>query len=255
MRICRFRLKSNDWAWGELVGNDVKELHLASTDPVSFVRTDREFPRKDCELHVPCLPTQLLGIGDNYPRSKEDQKTPVVFYKPVSSLVPNRSTVFLPADADVWGEPEIGVVLKKSCANLSDFQPEDYILGYCLINDTTAQFRTHSHDLHDEKAKGQQGFCQMGEFINTDFDYESAVITGKVDSIIYRQGPTAMMKWDLRKILQEVTKSVPLKPFDVVFTGCPERISKEKTFLNGGEEFKVSVSGLGELVTVFERKI
>jgi len=255
MRICRFRLKTGDSLWGELLGDQVKELQIASFDPVIFVSTGRVFSREDFELLSPAVPTQLIGIGDNYRRGADDLKIPVIFPKPVSSLVANHSKVFIPRDADVWGEPEIGIVIRKSCANLSDFQLADYILGFCLINDTTALFRSHVHDSHDPEAKGQPGFCQIGDFINTDFIYDSAIITGMVNNRIYRQGPTSRMKWDISTILREVTTKVSLKPFDVVFTGCPERVSPERTYLSGGEEFRVEVSGLGELITKFERMI
>lgn len=255
MRICRFSLKSEHWLWGELSGELVKELSVTSTDPLKFISTERVFRREQCELLIPCLPTQLIGIGDNYRRGEEDHKLPVVFLKPLSSLVPNFSTVYLPQDADTWGEPEIGIVIRKSCANLSDFRPEDYVLGYCLINDTTTLFHSHGHDSHSPEAKGQPGFCQIGEIINTDFSYESASITGLINGKTYRQGAVTMMKWDLKRILQEVTKKVALKPFDIIFTGCPERVSKERTYLIGGETFRVEVDGLGELMTSFERKI
>lgn len=254
MKICRFRLNSEHWLWGELSESVVHELLLTSPDPVSFSRTDRSFPREKCEFSTPCLPTQLFGIGDNYRRGSDDQKVPVVFKKPLSSLVPNFSTVLLPESADTWGEPEIGIILKQSCANLSDFKPEDYILGFCLVNDTTTLFHSGGQDSHASESKGQPGFCQLGEFIETTFDYESAVITGDVNGKTYRKGPVTMMKWDIRKILREVTRESSLRPFDIIFTGCPERVSKERTFLSGGETFRVQVEGLGQLVTTFVRK-
>lgn len=255
MKICRFRLNSEHWLWGELSESGVHELLLTSTDPVGFSRSARSFPREQCEFSTPCLPSQLFGIGDNYLRGDDDQKVPVVFKKPLSSFVPSFSTVFLPKNADTWGEPEIGIVIKRSCANLSDFLPEDYILGFCLINDTTTLFHGSHQDSHAPESKGQPGFCQIGEFIETHFSYESAVILGSVNGTIYRKGPVTMMKWDLRRILAEVTREYSLKPFDIIFTGCPERVSKERTFLSGGERFSVQVNGLGELVTSFERKV
>ena len=254
MNICRLSLKSGHWIWGEISGEVVSELLLTSSDPLEFIRSDRVFSREDCKFLIPALPTQLIGIGDNYRRGEEDRKSPVVFQKPLNSLVPNFSTVYLPQNADTWGEPEIGLVIKKSCANLSDFSPEEYILGYCLINDTTTLFHSGDKNSHTSEAKGQAGFCQIGDIIRTDFSYSSAVITGLVNGHPYRQGPVTMMKWDLRKVLEEVSKMFALKPFDIVFTGCPERVSKERTFLNGGEKFRVEVPGLGELCTSFERK-
>lgn len=251
MKICRFRLKTGQVSWGEMRGERIKPLELVSPDPVIFTSGKGEHELPDCELLLPCDPSQIVGIGDNYRKPGEDLR-PTIFLKPRAALVPHRSVVELPENALVWGEPEIGIVLKKSCEMLDDFEPEDFILGFCLINDTTARFGPDDVDTHTPKAKGQPGFCPMGEYISTDFHYESAEISGLHNGVLYRQGAVSGMQWDLKSILREVSRSHRLRPFDVITTGTPPRVNPERKYLQNGDEFVVKVNGLGELLTRYE---
>ncbi len=254
MKICRFRLSSDTWNWGEILGDYVREMKVISHDPLVFEKGEEQHRLANVELLEPSLPTRLVGIGNNFRRKTDDSITPVIFEKPLSSLVRNGSVVNLPRTYNVWGEPEIGIIIKKSCYRLSGFNLSDYVLGYCLINDTTALSQKREHDSHTPEAKGQTGFCQIGSFINTDFDYKSAAISGSIDGKLYRYGKVTNMKWDLTKVLREVSARWELKPLDIIFTGCPERVSPEKTYLKGDEVFIVEVDGLGSLVTNYKRE-
>jgi 2-keto-4-pentenoate hydratase/2-oxohepta-3-ene-1,7-dioic acid hydratase in catechol pathway len=254
MKISRFSL-NDDIFYGMLNQSKVTRLISLSNKEIVLESTGETYHINDLIQLPPVNPSEIYGVGDNYPRSREDQSTPIIFKKSADSIVTNHSTVILPVGKEVWPEPEIGIVLKKALTGLNQDNFENYILGYVLVNDVTCITPGLETDTHSDESKNQPGFCPIGSFIQTEFNFSKADIFSEINKTPYRNGNAKLFKWSIVKLLDEVSYKYNTSPGDLVITGCPARLKLEKTFLRDGDIFTSKVEGLGELITAFEKEL
>jgi 2-keto-4-pentenoate hydratase/2-oxohepta-3-ene-1,7-dioic acid hydratase in catechol pathway len=253
MKISRFSL-NDEIFYGRLDQNKVVRLKSLSNKEIALEPTAETYHLNDLIQLLPVNPSKIYGVGDNYPRSQKDQSTPVLFKKSPESMVMNHSKVVLPEGYKVWPEPEIGIVIKKALTGLNQNNFEDYILGFILVNDVTCISLGIENDTHSNESKNQQGFCPVGSFIQTEFNFYGANIYSEINQIPYRNGSSNRFKWTIAKLLDEISYKHNTSPGDLVITGCPARLKIEKTFLTGGDTFTSRVEGLGEMVTFFKKE-
>src|SRR5581483_2249889 len=90
-------------------------------------------------------PRKILGIGLNYRDHAADLNAPfpaepASFMKCDNTIIGPGETIELPPQSlRVTAEAEIGVVIGRTCRFISEAQAPDYIGGYCLILDMTAE--------------------------------------------------------------------------------------------------------------------
>lgn len=253
MKISRFSI-SDEIFYGSIDQDKVTRLRSLSKEEITLELTGDIYHLNDLTQMPPVNPLNIYGVGDNYPRSKDDQSIPVIFKKSPKSIVINHSRVVLPAGKQVWPEPEIGVVIKKELIGLNEKNFEEYILGYVLVNDVTCIAYEADSDTHTDESKNQIGFCPVGSFIQTEFNFQNAEIKSEINKTPYRNGNADFFKWKLSKLLEEVSLKHNLSAGDLIITGCPARLNNTKTFLVQGDVFTARVEGLGELVTHFDKE-
>lgn len=253
MKISRFSI-NDEIFYGKFDQDKVVRLRSLSKEEIILELTGDIYHLNDLTQMPPVNPLNIYGVGDNYPRSSEDLSIPVIFKKSPKSIVINHSKVMLPAGKQVWPEPEIGVVIKKELTGLDEKNFEQYILGYVLINDVTCIAPGASSDTHTDESKNQSGFCPVGSFIQTEFNFQEADINSEINKTPYRNGSADSFKWKLSRLLLEVSLKHALSAGDLVITGCPARLNSNKTFLTQGDVFTARVEGLGELVTHFDKE-
>lgn len=252
MKVSRFSI-NDEVFYGKIDHDKVIRLASCAHDEISLNPTGETYQIDDLKQLLPVNPSNIYGIGDNYPRSKEDRTNPVIFKKSPESMVLNFSKVTLPFGRDVWPEPEIGIVIKKSLLGLNENNFKEYILGYVLVNDVTCVIPNLNTDTHNDESKNQSGFCPVGSFMQTDFNFNDVEILSEINQVPYRNGHSKYFKWSVEKILNELSMNYKLSAGDLIITGCPARLKGEKTFLNQGDVFSSRIEGLGELVTHFEK--
>lgn len=250
MRIGRYS-KDGRIFWGSLEGDTVSELELVTQNPIQFQQTKQKHLFQDLETLSPLNPTQMIGIGDNFPRHPQDQKPPVIFNKSISSLALTPSNVKLPKNSTTWPEPEVGIVIGCEIKANEKIDLKTAILGYVLLNDVTCLTPENPVDTHASEAKNLPGFCTHGTFIETDFKFDQTSVDGFINGVTYRSGKMQNAKWDRQRIITEIVKVHSLFPFDIIMCGCPPRVTQEKTFLRAGDVFTAQVNGLGELKAQF----
>ncbi len=252
MKISRFS-HNDEIFYGKFDQDKVIRLKSLSENNFNLTPTGETYEIGHLTQMLPVNPQNIYGVGDNYPRSKEDQSIPVIFKKSPRAMVMNFSKVSLPAGKDVWPEPEIGLVIKKELSGLNEDNFGQYILGYILVNDVTCVTSGMESDTHNDESKNQKGFFPVGSFIQTEFDFSNASIFSNINNTAYRNGSAQYFKWSIGKILNELKSKFPLVAGDLIITGCPARLNPDKVFLSSGDVFSSSVEGLGELVTYFEK--
>jgi 2-keto-4-pentenoate hydratase/2-oxohepta-3-ene-1,7-dioic acid hydratase in catechol pathway len=220
-------------------------LHGAALDdaPVSF---------SHAELRVPVAPSKIVCVGRNYAAhakelGNEPPKEPLLFFKPPSALVGPGARIELPPEsARVEHEAELGVVIGRRVRRVPYADAMTAVFGYTCVNDVTAR-DLQRKDGQWARAKGFDGFCPVGPWIETDLDPRGLTVRCLVDGTLRQDGRTADMIFDVASLVSYVSNVMTLEPGDLLATGTPEGVGP----LAPGNRVTVTIDGIGELtVTV-----
>lgn len=204
---------------------------------------------------------KLLCVGLNYRKHAEESgapipTSPVLFSKFTNALAGHDDEVPLPSTATEYDyEVELGVVIGRTCRNVSVDEALDYVFGYVTANDLSArdlQMRTSQWLL----GKTLDGFLPLGPYVVTADevpDPQNLSLKTWMNGELRQQSSTADMIFSVAEIISYTSQYFTLEPFDVIITGTPEGVimgTAEKKWLTPGDEVIVEVEGLGQLRNV-----
>jgi len=204
---------------------------------------------KNVRLLAPCEPSKIVCVGRNYAAhaaelGNELPKEPLIFLKPPSSLIGPDEPIILPKSSSrVEHEGELGVVIGKKCAHLSDEEdPLSFVLGYTCLNDVTAR-DLQKADVQFTRAKGFDTFCPVGPHIETQLDPREALVECRVNGAPRQSGSTFLMTYPVAFLVRWISRIMTLIPGDLIATGTPAGVGP----LVAGDTVEVSVAGVGVL--------
>lgn len=249
MRLARFRV-GDRIATGVLEGDVVRVLRgTFFEDPVP---TGEEVPLPAVRLLAPVLPSKVVCVGRNYADhaaelGNEIPPEPLLFLKPSTSVIGPDEPIPLPPVSDqVDHEAELAVVIGRLCREVSEEEEAARsILGYTCGNDVTAR-DLQRKDGQWARAKGFDGFCPLGPWIETELDPSDVGVRCRVDGEVRQSGRTADLAFSPGFLVSYVSQIMTLLPGDVLLTGTPSGVGP----LHPGQEVEVEVEGLGVLRNV-----
>jgi len=193
---------------------------------------------------------KILCVGQNYAAHIEELNSipagrPLFFTKPASSLVAPPEPIVLPAFSDdVHHEVELALVIGDRCKHLRREECHQVIAGYCLALDLTARdvqsvAKGKGHPW--AVAKGFDTACPVSEVLPfTSIEDLSAVqLRLWVDDELRHDGSTALMIYDIRRLLTDASRLMTLEPGDLLLTGTPEGVAR----LEAGKRVRATLSG------------
>ena len=262
---------------------------FAEKHPAQFI-----VPLADITWHPPVRrPSKICGIALNNSAS-DDRKIsspdhPLFFLKPASCLVGHRQPIEV---YDYYGsvhpEPELAVVIGKSCRNVSAADAMSVVFGYSIMNDMTgngmrAQDMVHYYALYPSKEdptrvekreqhlsytaryKGSDTFGPFGPYIVTKEELTDPhaldVLCWHKDDLI-AEDSTAYYTYSVPRVIEFITRYHSLWPGDVISMGTAFRPGKtgqrslhtaNVTALGG--PVRVTISGIGTLENPVRRHI
>src|SRR6478736_1320485 len=143
MKFCRFIAKdSSGPRFGILDGDAVAEIGAEPWAASRPDKTGKSFELANVKLLAPVAPSKIVCVGRNYAAHAAElgndvPKEPMIFLKPSTSIVGPSEPIVLPKYSKrVEHEAELGLVIGRKCAHLSDQDDAlSYILGYTCVND------------------------------------------------------------------------------------------------------------------------
>ena len=172
-------------------------------------------------------PTKIVAIGLNYydhaeEMKKDPPKEPLMFLKPVSSLITWNENIIYPnhMSSKVDYEGELGIVIKKEAKWVSKEKAYDYILGGVCVNDVTAR-DLQSIDIQFSRAKGFDTFFPFGPYISDEIDYQNVKIKTVVNNQVKQESNTSLMVHKIDFLISYVSKVMTLNKGDLILTGTP----------------------------------
>jgi 5-oxopent-3-ene-1,2,5-tricarboxylate decarboxylase / 2-hydroxyhepta-2,4-diene-1,7-dioate isomerase len=219
-------------------------------DGDTLVAADGRTAHVDEAIHLaPVEPTKIVAVHLNYLSRVEEFGTklpaaPTYFHKPTSSLNAHKGAVVRPERCKWLNyEGEVGIVIGRTCRNVSPKEAGDYIAGYTVANDYGL------HDFRDTdsgsmlRVKGSDTLCPLGPGLVDDWDFHGKTLRTIVNGVVRQEASTDEMEWDMHYLVADIARTITLFPGDVLLSGTP---ATSRT-VYPGDVVEVEVEGLGTL--------
>ena len=228
---------------------------LASLAPESLPRVAGE-PR----LGVPVAGIgKFIAIGLNYADHAAESNLPipsepVIFTKAISSLNGPNDPVMLPKDSvkGDW-EVELGIVIGRRAAYVSEEEALAHVAGYCLVNDVSEREYQIERGGTWDKGKGCDTFGPLGPWLVTADevgDPQALDLWLDVNGKRMQTGNTRTMIFTCAHIVSYVSRFMTLMPGDVITTGTPPGvgmgIKPNPVYLKPGDVMTLGIEKLGQ---------
>lgn len=201
---------------------------------------------------TPCLPTKMVALWNNSriqieTLKRETPKEVLWFLKPPSSFVTHGDPIVFPVSQTerVVLEGELGIVIGRKCKSVSPDDARQYIFGYTIINDVTAQDivkRDQTFPQYD-RGKGFDTFGVFGPVIETEIDPMTLTMRSFVNGELQQQFGVTDYVFNPWEIVAEIAKTVTLYPGDVIACGTTLNAAPIKP----GDTVEIRIDGIGSL--------
>ena len=212
-------------------------------------------PLDIAELLPPVTPQKIICVGRNYREhaselGNEVPTEPLIFFKPVSSILRPGGVIKLPAASErVDFEGELGVVIGRRTRNFKpDGEWREVVRGFTLANDVTAR-DLQKKDPQWTRAKGYDTFCPVGPLVSDELDIDSGVtLETRVNGELRQHASTRDLIFSVPFLLSYISAVLTLEPGDLILTGTPSGVGP----LKPGDHVDVSIPGLGTLTNTVQ---
>jgi 2-keto-4-pentenoate hydratase/2-oxohepta-3-ene-1,7-dioic acid hydratase in catechol pathway len=196
-------------------------------------------------------PRKILGIGLNYRDHAADLNAPyptepASFMKCDNTIIAPGDVVELPPESQrVTAEAEIGVIIGRNCRLVSEQDAPDYIAGYCLILDMTAEDILQRNPRFLTRSKNFDTFFSFGPALVTP-DEIADILKVKVatykNGTLHRENVVGNMAFPPYYLVSFHSHVATLYPGDIISTGTPGAV-----VIEDGDVAECRIEGLGVL--------
>jgi 2-keto-4-pentenoate hydratase/2-oxohepta-3-ene-1,7-dioic acid hydratase in catechol pathway len=247
MRLLRFRYGERIATGAIEPGSDDVRL-LKGTFFEDPLPTGEVVPLDDVHLLAPVLPSKLVCVGKNFAAHAAEfgmdvPEEPLLFLKPSTAVIgPDDPIQLLPISRRIDYEGELAVVIGRIARDVRAEDAGKYILGYTCANDVTLRDLQKTDDQW-ARAKGFDGSCPLGPWIETDLDPTDAIVRARLNGEIRQQASTTDLVFGVATLVEYITTFMTLLPGDAILTGTPDGVGA----LSAGDVVEVEVEGVGVL--------
>jgi 2-keto-4-pentenoate hydratase/2-oxohepta-3-ene-1,7-dioic acid hydratase in catechol pathway len=207
-------------------------------------------PLEQARLEAPMpTPTKLIGAFSNYRRHTVEmrgpggvQAKPDLLLKAPSSIVgPSDTIVLPPLDRPVHHEPELTVIIGRTCRHVPVEQAYSVVFGYTTLLDITVR-----EDGDRSRRKSYDTFAPMGPWIVTPDevpDPQDVGIRLWVGDELRQDASTRDMTFGIAQIIAYASSVMTLYPGDVIATGTPEGVGP----IVAGDTVTIDIEHVGRM--------
>ena len=201
---------------------------------------------------------KFLCIGLNYSDHAAESgmpvpKEPILFSKATSAVVGPNDDVEIPGNSvETDWEVELGIIIGKKAKYVTEENVEEYIAGYCVVNDVSEREFQLKKEGQWTKGKSCDTFGPTGPYLVTKDeipDVQNLNMFLDVNGKRMQNGSTKTMIFSANYIVYYLSQFMSLNPGDVIATGTPPGVGggmKPPVFLKAGDKMKLGIDGLGE---------
>jgi 2-keto-4-pentenoate hydratase/2-oxohepta-3-ene-1,7-dioic acid hydratase in catechol pathway len=205
------------------------------------------------DLLYPCAPTKIIALWNNFHAlatklGKSVPKYPLFLLKPASCLAGPRDVIRRPKSyqGKIAYEGELGIVIGKTCTNVSVDEAPKYIHGYTCVNDVTASEVLNEDPNFQQwcRAKGYDTFGCIGPAIACGLDWSTLRVVTKLDGVERQNFALSDMIFSPPELVSYLSHDMSLLPGDVIACGTSLGVGSMKA----GATVEVLIEGIGSLV-------
>ena len=199
-----------------------------------------------------------MCIGLNYSDHAKEvgmdpPEEPILFMKATSAISGPNDDVEIPKNSvkSDW-EVELGVVIGKEAKYVSEQDAENYIAGYCVINDLSEREFQLEKGGQWVKGKSCDTFGPIGPYLVTRDevkDPHNLNLWLELNGKKVQDGNTNTMIHKVFFTLSYLSQFMSLQPGDVISTGTPPGVGSGMNpplYLKSGDNMRLGIEGLGE---------
>ena len=145
----------------------------------SPLKTETKFKVSNINLKNPCSPSKIIALWNNYKTLANEKglskpNNPLYLNKAISCIIEQGENIIRPKTyaENIFFEGELGIVIGKTCKDVSIESSSEYIFGFTCINDVTAMDLVKKDPTFDQwtRSKSFDTFGIFGPCIATDID-------------------------------------------------------------------------------------
>jgi 2-keto-4-pentenoate hydratase/2-oxohepta-3-ene-1,7-dioic acid hydratase in catechol pathway len=251
VRLVRFR-HGDRIATGVLENDFVRPLRgTFFEDPVP---TGEDVPLREVRLLAPVIPSKIVAVGKNYLEHAQEMggdvpEEPIIFLKPSTSVIGPDDPIPYPSISErVDHEGELAIVIGRLARYVRAEAAGQVILGYTCANDVTAR-DLQVKDGQWTRAKGFDGFCPLGPWVETLLDPTDVELLCRVNGDVRQNARTSQLAFGPATLVEFITQVMTLLPGDVILTGTPAGVGP----MQPGDKVEIEIEGIGVLANQVAR--
>lgn len=226
----------------------------------AFERTGQSLLLTDVATALPCVPGKLIGLWNNYHAQATKQglnipAEPLWFIKASSSYCSHGKPFTAPASYDgrVVYEGELGLVIGKTCRNITEDEAYDAIFGMTCVNDVTALdlLARDASFAQWTRAKSFDTFGIFGPVIAVGLDWQTLNVKTLVNGRERQNYACSDMIFSPVQIVSRLSQEMTLHAGDVIACGTSLGVLPIKP----GTVVEIIIDGIGVLRNTFEANI
>ena len=245
---------------GHINDLDCNNLNFGTIEKIKKIDTSSLQEISSSERVGACIsnPGKFVAIGLNYSDHASETGAPpptepIIFMKATSSICgPNDDIEIVEGSKKLDWEVELGIVIGKEAKHISESNSQDYILGYCLVNDVSEREWQIEKFGQWVKGKSHDTYGPIGPYIVTKDeikDINNLNMYLNVNQNRRQTGNTSTMIFNVDVIVSYVSKFMSLQPGDLITTGTPPGVGmgmKPQQYLKEGDKIELSIDNLGK---------
>ncbi len=221
----------------------------------SPVPTGALLPLADVRVLRPCSPSKVIAMYNNFgplveKLGQRPPGEPQYLLKPPNTYHDPGVPIDAPScDSRVIFEGELGIVIGRTCKNVSAEQAPSFVFGYTCANDVTAAdvLTRDPAFTHWARAKGFDGFCPFGPVIATGLDPSTLVVRTMLNGQVRQNFPASDMLFAVPQLVSRISRDMTLVAGDLILSGTSVGVGVMKP----GSTIEVEISGIGRLSNRF----
>lgn len=219
--------------------------------------TGRTLALGEVKLLTPTRPSKMIAIWNNFHQlaaklNAAIPKEPLYLVKTSNSFLASGGTIRKPEsfDGKVVFEGELGIVIGRTCKEVSESQAPDCVFGYTCINDVTAADIINRDPAFQQwvRAKSFDTFGVFGPVVATGLDPLKLAVRTVLNGQERQNYPVSDMIFPPAKLVALISQDMTLDAGDVICCGTSVGVGSMKP----GSTIEVTIEGIGTLSNRFE---
>ena len=245
------------------LSSHIQDLNPSTLNESTFTKLSQidlsELKQIDANTRIgSCIsnPVDFLAIGLNYKAHAEGTNSklptePILFNKSSGCIQGPNDPILKPIAANKMDyEVEVAMVIGKEGKNISENNAQEYVFGYCIVNDISE--RSWQKERGGQWIKGKSIAGPTGPYLVTKdeiVDIDNLNLSLDVNGERRQTGNTERMIFNFNFLISHISHFMTLYPGTIITTGTPAGTAMEMDmpkFLQVGDKLNLKVDHLGE---------